>query len=101
MEVIEVSLEYMSTLDSFQAGAFTLFTVAFNAVGMGSSTISLADVTLANSYGGDLSYQINNGQVDVNSTGKTGDAPEPGSLWLLASGLLTWFVSRRFQTRAN
>lgn len=101
LEDVEVSLDSIKALDSLQAGAFTLFTVDFKAVGMGSSAITLSNVTLANSFGGRLFAEITGGEVDVNSTGKTSDVPEPGSLWLLATGLVSWLALRRCRSKSG
>lgn len=100
LELEEVSLDPGATLNASQAGAFIMAEITFAATGVGTSDITLSNVSLADAFGASLGGNliILNGQVHVASP--IVDTPEPGSLLLLASGL-AGLLLRRFRTQSN
>ncbi len=67
-----------------QTASFTLATLSFNAVGLGTTALSfvpgVAGFAVSDGFGDPLSITANDGSVDV-------VAPEPGTLLLLGAGL--------------
>jgi len=84
LNAFEVSLDDTSDLDNLQAGNFTLFTLNFNAVGTGSSFLTLAINDLSDSAGNSFApgTDVANASVAVNAV------PVPAALPLFASALL-------------
>jgi hypothetical protein len=103
IEIFELSLGSPATLESSQAGAFTLATITFDAISAGSSPINLENVTLADPFGDDLNanggLRIENGQIDSGSIVVA--TPEPGGLLLLGSLFAGFLGMGRFRIRTN
>jgi len=84
VDFFEVSLLTPAELDALQTVSFTLATLSFNAVGLGTTGLSfvpgVAGFAVSDGFGDPLSITANDGSVDV-------VAPEPGTLLLLGAGL--------------
>ena len=76
--VFEISLDLASDLDTLQAGSFTLATLSFDALAIGSSSVTPVVDALADSMGSRLTAQASSGFVGV--------VPEPGSWTLFLVG---------------
>ncbi len=81
VNVFEVSFDFPSDLDTLQAGAFTLFTVKFDAIGPGTSSINLGVNSLGDSIGDRLLADTTPGSITVAAV------PEPSTISLLLAGL--------------
>ena len=92
LELFEVSLDPAAALEASQHSAFTLATISFKAVGLGTSLLTLSNVTLSDENGSLLSDQIVNSSVKVSAA-----TPEPhmGILLPLAAGLACLLFRRR------
>lgn len=90
INLFELSVDDIASLNNGQAGAFTLFTLVFNAIAIGSGNFSLGANLLGDAEGEYLSLNtINNTQVTVTNV----TVPEPSS-WLLMLGLVAVVVLR-------
>lgn len=81
----EVSLEDTADLNALQAGAFTLFTISFNAAQAGTSSLSLGVSSLSTAEGTALSADALNG-ASISVAGAPA-VPLPAAAWLLLSGV--------------
>lgn len=82
VNAFELSLDTIDDLNALQPGAFTLFTLTFQAVAAGASDLSLVVNSLADADGLDLAATTMGSSVDV------APVPLPAAGWLLLSGLL-------------
>lgn len=90
INLFELSFDDIASLNNGQAGEFTLFTLVFNAIAIGSGNFSLGANLLGDAKGEYLSLNtINNTQVAVTNV----TVPEPSS-WLLMLGLVAVVVLR-------
>ncbi len=90
INLFELSVDDIASLNNGQAGEFTLFTLVFNAIAIGSGNFSLGANLLGDAEGEYLSLNtINNTQVTVTNV----TVPEPSS-WLLMLGLVAVVVLR-------
>jgi hypothetical protein len=81
----ESSFESVADLETLQPDAFTLFTITFNALGAGTSALSLGVNALGNASGAALSYDaLNSGSISVAGAPAV---PVPAGVWLLLSGV--------------
>jgi cohesin domain-containing protein len=81
----EASLEDTADLNALQAGAFTLFTITFNAGQVGTSLLSLGVNSLSNAEGaGVVADALNAGTISVVGAPAV---PLPAGVWLLVSGV--------------
>lgn len=98
----DTSFDDPATLLAGQSPSFTLFTIYFNALGEGTSFLSLSGVTLADAYGNSMNeYSQFDGSVTVQG-GVTAPIPEPGTLPLIAlGGLACLWVQRRNRATRN
>lgn len=80
VDLFELSLDPADVLDTEQAGAFTLASLAFIAVGAGSTDLTVSVEALGDALGGPLATELSGGSVTV-----TGIPPvaAPGSLVLV------------------
>lgn len=81
----EVSLEETADLNALQAGAFTLFTITFNAMQAGTSLLSLSLNSLSTAEGTALTADALNG-ASISVAGASA-VPVPAGVWLLLSGV--------------
>jgi hypothetical protein len=95
LTLTDTSFDDPATLLASQSASFTLFTVYFNAIGEGTSFLSLSGVTLSDALGNAMSeYSLSEGSVTVQ--GVTAPVPEPGTLPLIAlGGLACLWMQRR------
>jgi len=86
LNLFELSLDSIDDLNNLQAGAFTLATLTFVTIGIGTSPLGLLGLTenaLGDANGDPLSADIQSGSVNVSGNA----VPEPGTLVLVCSGL--------------
>jgi Cohesin domain len=81
------------------SGGGTLAVIHFDALVVGTTSISLGNVTLLDSNLNPLDFSATNGEVTV-QTVQTATAPEPSNLPLMAIALL-WLVSLSQRKRSN
>jgi hypothetical protein len=87
VNLLELSLDTASDLDAFQADSFSLATLSFNAVGIGTSPLDIVINSLGDAEGNPLTATITPGTVSV--------IPLPPALPLLGSGLAVLILMRR------
>ncbi len=83
VNAFDVSLDSIGDLNSLQPGAFTLFTVTFNAASSGASILGLSANALSSAEGDALTASSLNGS----SVSVAAPVPLPAAAWLLISGL--------------
>ncbi|MBW2390620.1 MAG: hypothetical protein JRG89_19635 [Deltaproteobacteria bacterium] len=81
VRVFELSFDPVATLNTLQAGAFTLATLSFDAIAAGTSTFNLNNVILGDAYGDPL-------RVDEVLDSSASVIPEPSSAVLFVVGAL-------------
>ena len=94
IEIFEFSNRSSFQLDSLQAGSFTLFTLTFNILDLGTSPLTLEVRALEDFLGNPFIASVENGSVEVTQA----PVPEPGTLILFGSGifgLALWRFSPR------
>lgn len=84
-ELYEISLDTAADLASYQATSFTLVTLSFNAIGIGTSVLGININALTDADGNSLTATVEPGSATV--TGATA-VPEPGTIGLLSLGLI-------------
>lgn len=85
VNLFELSFDSPSDLDALQAGSFTLATLTFNGLSVGTSALGISINALGDSLGDPLSASIQSGSITSQGTSQI---PEPSSLLLLGVGLL-------------
>lgn len=83
IELLELSLDDAATLDSLQAGSFTLATIDFTTAGVGTSPLTLSINALGDEFGNSLAATLQDTSVSVVSS----SIPEPSSCWLTTAVL--------------
>jgi hypothetical protein len=87
LNLFELSLDFAADLDLLQADAFTLATLNFDTIGLGTSALTLANVLLGDALGNALTAtQIDGASVTVRQAAVP--LPEPGTLALFSAGLV-------------
>ncbi len=79
VNVFEVSLDSISDLNQMQAPSFDLFTLTFDTLALGTSTLDLSIIALANAEGAMLTATDCSGSINV--------IPAPGAMLLGVMGL--------------
>jgi hypothetical protein len=88
VNLFELSFDSASDLNSLQAGAFTLATLTFTGQAVGTSPLAFSSVLLGDAEGNALTpTSVGSGSVTV--------IPEPGTVLLVGSGLVTLAAVRR------
>jgi hypothetical protein len=76
VELFELSLDDPGVLISSQASSFTLATLTFDGVGVGSSPLALSVNAIGDENGNPLTTSLSNGSITVTSSTTTTAAPE-------------------------
>lgn len=93
LTLTDTSFDDVPTLLASQSPSFALFTLYFDALGVGSSSLSFSSITLADAYGNEGSFVANGSNVTVTAVAPV---PEPGTLPLLVlGGAFMLYVLRR------
>ncbi len=82
VNLFELSLDLADDLNALQAGTFTLATLTFNTLAVGTSPLTFTVNALGDAVGDPLTASLGGGDVNVINA-----VPEPASLLLLGSGL--------------
>lgn len=85
VNLFELSFDLPSDLDNLQAGSFTLATLTFSALSVGTSNLGILINALGDSFGNPLSATVQSGSITSRAPSTV---PEPSSLMLLIIGLL-------------
>lgn len=80
VNLFELSFDSPSDLNTLQAGSFTLATLTFNALSIGTSNLEISVNALGDSLGDPLTATIQSGSIK--------SIPEPPSLLLVSMGIL-------------
>ncbi len=94
-QLIELSLNTVTTLNTLQAPAFTMAVLNFTANGAGSGNFTLGGITLSDASGKVISSSISNATVSAVSA-----VPEPSTVIPLAGMLVLLAVMRKRLFRA-
>lgn len=87
VNLFELSLDPSDVLNTEQAGAFTVASIAFQGLGVGESPLGLNINALGDAFGNPLTASLGTGSISV--------APEPATLLLLGTGLAAFAIWRR------
>jgi hypothetical protein len=98
VNVFELSLDSPSDLNGLQASAFTLVSLTFNTIAVGTSPLGLTVNALGDADGNALVATTEPGSVTV--TGPT-TVPELDTIWLLATGTISLAMRRAFDRRGS
>ena len=79
LNLFELSMDLPDDLDDHQAASFTLVTLSFNALSVGSSPLELSFSSLGDAYGDPISAEVIDGNVTV--------VPNPATIWLMGAAL--------------
>lgn len=95
VNLVELSFDLPSDLDTLQAGSFSLASLTFNTLSLGISSLNISVNALGDSLGDPLTANVLNGSVAA--------VPEPSSLLLLCTGVfgLVLFVRKLGRIRLD
>jgi len=91
VNLFELSRDHSFDLEDFQADSFTLATLTFDTLAVGTSFLDIFTNSLSDAWGDPLIATTESGSINVTSA----PVPEPGTLVLLVSGLLGLGVLKR------
>jgi hypothetical protein len=98
VNVYEVSLGTLANQTG--SGALRLFSLNFDAIGAGLSSLSFSSVLLGDATGASFDgFEASSGSIEVEE--RPAPVPESGSLLMLGLGLAALALSRRQQTQAR
>jgi PEP-CTERM motif len=97
----DTSLDDVDTLLAQQSSSFALLTIYFDAIGVGTSGLSLSAITLADASAIEGLYTLSNGSVTVLDSVQP-PIPEPSTWLLMLAGLGTvGWIARSQRRREN
>lgn len=96
VNLFEVSLDLASDLNVLQSPAFTLATLTFDTLAIGSTALVVSNTILSNAVGDPLFAEISGGRVNV--VPQNIPMPLPGSFALIALGLIVGAGVARHRT---
>jgi len=79
VNLFELSFDDPSDLENFQADSFTLASLTFDTLALGTTSLDIGINDLGNAWGDPLAANVQNGSISP--------VPEPATLLLLGSGL--------------
>lgn len=82
VNAFELSLDASDDLNTLQSGAFTLFTLTFQAISAGTAELSLTLNSLANAEAFEIAATSAGSSIEV------APVPLPAAVWMLLSGLV-------------
>ncbi len=85
VNIFELSFDFPSDLDTLQADSFTLATLTFDTIAVGTSALGVTINSLGDSFGDPLAASVTTGSIDVNPV--FAPVPEPTTVVLLGIGL--------------
>ena len=88
VNVFEISFDLPEDLDGLQAGGFTLFTLTFDALAEGTSSLSTANLIFGDALGDPLSVDVVSGSLTATAL------PEPAAAMLVALASLLLILGR-------
>ena len=100
VELVEASFLDAASLFALQStlsSGFVVATIGFDTVGAGSTSLTTQVASAADENGNPLTLSTDTGGVTVTPLQPSTEAPEPGAILLLASGLL--LLARRRAAR--
>jgi hypothetical protein len=99
VELFDLSLDSDTQLNTLQPGTFTLGSVMFDTIRVGTSTVDITINALGDADGNSLSADIQNGTAQVTAVSSV---PEPSTLPLVATvGMLVLIAGRRSHLRGR
>lgn len=89
VNLFELSLDSAADLDSMQSGEFILARILFNSLSIGDSALQIVINDLGDANGAAITAAVSDAKITVSAI------PEPGSIFLMISGLLIIFLFRK------